>query len=185
MMKEIDLIATLYYAVVPSEEGFDNGILCSRLEVESDGWIGLGFSPSGSMANSQAVIGIPDQDTVEKYDLSISRATPMTEDRQTLRDTSIDTADGKTTMKFTKLLVEDGETVIKEEGDNTFLFAWGGSNFGYHTSRKAFTIDLSVLEEVEESNECTGLAWRACKRNPLCDIISKNTECYLIGDEGK
>ena len=44
--------------------------------------------------------------------------------------------------------------------------------------------ELLVLEE-EESNECTGLAWRACKSNPLCDIISKNTECYLIGDEGK
>ena len=40
-------------------------------------------------------------------------------------------------------------------------------------------------EESESSNECTGLAWRACKRNPLCDIISKNTECYLIGDERK
>ena len=40
-----------------------------------------------------------------------------------------------------------------------------------------------VLEEEESKNECTGLAWRACKRNLLCDIISKNTECYLIGDE--
>jgi len=41
-----------------------------------------------------------------------------------------------------------------------------------------------VLPELilEESNECTGLAWRACKRNPLCDIISKNTECYLISE---
>jgi len=46
-------------------------------------------------------------------------------------------------------------------------------------------IEDVVLEEKESSNECTGLAWRACKRNPLCDIISKNTECYLIGDEGK
>ena len=142
IMKEIDPIATLYYAVIPSEEGYDNGILCGRLEVESEGWIGLGFSPSGTMANSQAVIGIPNQDTVEKYDLAISRATPMTEDRQTLRDTSIDTADGTTTMTFTKLLVEDNEVEILEEGDNTFLFAWGGSNFGYHMSRKAFTIDL-------------------------------------------
>ena len=42
-----------------------------------------------------------------------------------------------------------------------------------------------VLEEDESSNVCTGLGWRACKRNPLCDIISKNTECYLIGDEAK
>ena len=82
IMKEIDPIATLYYAVVPSEEGYDNGILCGRLEVEIDGWIGLGFSPSASMANSQAVIGIPDEDTVQKYDLATGRATPMTDDRQ-------------------------------------------------------------------------------------------------------
>jgi len=149
IIKEIDPIATLYYAVVPSEEGYDNGILCGRLEVEIDGWIGLGFSPSGNMANSQAVIGIPDEDTVLKYDLAIGRATPMNEDRQTLRDTSIEIVDGKTTMSFTKLLVEDGEVRIEEEGDNTFLFAWGGSTLGYHMSRKSFTIDLGSTAQTD------------------------------------
>jgi len=154
-MKEIDPIATLYYAVVPSEEGYDNGILCGRLEVEIDGWIGLGFSPSGSMANSQAVIGIPDEDTVQKYDLATGRATPMTDDRQTLRDTSIEIVDGKTTMSFTKLLVEDGEVTTEEEGDNTFLFAWGGSSLGYHMSRKAFTIDLGSTSTAQTDSPQT------------------------------
>ena len=143
--KTIDSSATLYYAVVPSTNGFNNGIMCGRLEVANhDGWISLGFSASGTMKDSQAIVGIPSQDTIEKYDLAISQAYPMTEDKQTLRDTSIDTNGGKTSMSFTKLLLEDGETTIKEEGDNTFLFAKGGATFGYHSSRSVFTLDLSI-----------------------------------------
>jgi len=65
--REITSGSTLYYAVVPdSPEGAGNGILCGRLEVVNDGWIGLGFSPSGTMADSQAVIGVPESGTVEK-----------------------------------------------------------------------------------------------------------------------
>jgi len=142
--KTIDSSATLYYAVVPSTNSFDNGIMCGRLEVANhDGWVSLGFSTSGTMKDSQAIVGIPDTGKVEKYDLAINQAYPMNEDKQTLRDTSININGGKTTMSFTKLLMEDGETTIKEEGDNTFLFAKGGATFGYHSSRSVFTLDLS------------------------------------------
>ena len=53
-------IDTLYYAVVPSQPaGRENGLLCGRLEVEdADSWISIGFSVDGSMAGSQAIIGI-------------------------------------------------------------------------------------------------------------------------------
>ena len=138
--KTIDSSATLYYAVVPSTNGFDNGIMCGRLEVAShDGWISLGFSTTGTMKDSQAIVGIPDTGKVEKYDLAISQAYPMAEDKQTLRDTSISSG----VLTFTKLLKEAGEISIKEEGDNTFLFAKGGATFGYHSSRSVFTLDIS------------------------------------------
>jgi len=138
--KTIDSSATLYYAVVSSSNGFDNGIMCGRLEVANhDGWISLGFSTTGRMKDSQAIVGIPDTGKVEKYDLAINQAYPMTEDKQTLRDTSISSG----VLTFTKLLKEDGEITIKEEGDNTFLFAKGGDAFGYHSSRSVFTLDLS------------------------------------------
>jgi len=138
--KTIDSSTTLYYAVVPSSNGFNNGIMCGRLEVANhDGWISLGFSTSGTMKDSQAVVGIPDTDKVEKYDLAISQAYPMNEDKQTLRDTSISSG----VLTFTKLLKEAGEISIKEEGDNTFLFAKGGATFGYHSGRSVFTLDLS------------------------------------------
>ena len=138
--KTIDSSATLYYAVVPSTNGFNNGIMCGRLEVANhDGWISLGFSTSGTMKDSQAIVGIPDMNSIEKYDLAISQAYPMTEDKQTLRDTSISSG----VLTFTKLLVEAGEITIKEEGDNTLLFAKGGTTFGYHSSRSVFTLDIS------------------------------------------
>lgn len=121
-----------------------NGILCARLEVNNDnGWIGVGFSPSGTMENSQAVIGIYDEDTVLKYDLAPGQATQMSDDKQTLQKASITTMDGKTIMEFTKLLVEDDEVEILEDGENIFLHAWGGSALGYHTGRLSFTIDFS------------------------------------------
>jgi len=150
--KTIDSSATLYYAVVPSSNGFDNGIMCGRLEVANhDGWISLGFSTTGRMKDSQAIVGIPDTDSIKKYDLAINQAYPMAEDKQTLRDISIDTNGGKTSMSFTKLLKEAGETTIKEEGDNTFLFAKGGATFGYHSSRSVFTLDLSSTPISSES----------------------------------
>jgi len=130
----------------------NNGILCARLEVvNNDGWIGLGFSPSGTMENSQAVIGIYDEDTVLKYDLAPGQATQMSDDKQTLQDASLTTMDGKTIMEFTKLLVEDDDEVeILEDGENIFLHAWG-STLGYHTGRLSFTIDFSEDNEEDTS----------------------------------
>ena len=131
----------------------NNGILCARLEVvnNDDGWIGVGFPSSGTMENSQAVIGIYDEDTVLKYDLASGQASQMSDDKQTLQDASITIMDGKTIMEFTKLLVEDDEVEILEEGENIFLHAWGGSALGYHTGRLSFTIDFSEDNEEDTS----------------------------------
>ena len=131
----IDSSATLYYAVVPSDPaGSGNGLLCGRLEVEDqDGWIGIGFSADGLMTGSQAVIGIPADGTVLKYDLTYTAA-PMSDDRQTLTGTSIAEADGRLIMEFAKLLVEEGEVAILEGAENRFIHARGPSELGYHTN---------------------------------------------------
>ena len=75
-------------------------------------------------------------------------ATPMPLEKQTLRDTSIVEEDGKTIIEFIKLLVEDGENPIFEEGENIFLHARGvGSALGYHTNgRLSFSVDFSATE---------------------------------------
>ena len=71
-----------------------------------------------------------------------SLVTPMPEDQQTLKDTSISVENGVTTMKFTKIMKEAGEIEIST-GVNTFLWAYGSSNtLGYHAGRDPFDINL-------------------------------------------
>ncbi len=128
----IDPSATLYYAVVPSDPADSgNGLFCGRLEAVNDGWVGIGFSPDGEMAGSQAVIGVPADGTVLKYDLTTT-ATPMDGARQTLTGTSIVESDGTVLMVFEKLLVEDGEVPIVEDAENRFIHARGAGALGYH-----------------------------------------------------
>ena len=136
---------TLYYAVVPSQPaGSGNGLLCGRLETEdADGWISIGFSADGSMAGSQAIIGIPSAGTVLKYDLTTT-ATPMSEDRQTLSGTSLTEADGMVIIEFTKLLIEDGEVPILEGAENTFIYARGHNELGYHGMYGRFSFVVAL-----------------------------------------
>ena len=69
----------------------------------------------------------------------------MADDKQTLTDTSIEQEGGKTIMKFTKLLVEDGEIPILEEGENVFLHARGGNSLGFHSNGYlSFKMDLGT-----------------------------------------
>lgn len=141
----IDSDATLHYAVVPPDPPWsgNNGLLCARLEVEEhDGWVGIAISEDGKMGGSVAMIGIPDDGTVLKYNLLDDWATEMPEDEQTLGDASIRREEGgKTIMEFAKLLTEEGEVPISYDDVNTFLHARGdGGTLGYHSTRVVFDL---------------------------------------------
>jgi len=145
---EIDSSATLHYAIVPSNPpGSGNGLLCGRLEAENDGWVGLAISENGQMIGSESIIGLPGDNTVLKYEMagkSTARVTAMSVEKQTLTATSIIQEGGKTIMEFTKLLVEDGEIPILEQGVNIFLHARGdGSSLGFHSQGLSFIRDFS------------------------------------------
>jgi hypothetical protein len=140
---EIHSSATLYYSIVASDSAESgSGLFCGRLEAESDGWISIGFSSDGSMAGSQAVIGIPSEGTVLKYDLT-NTANLMPKDRQTLSGTSIEEMDGMVMMEFVKILVEEWEVPIHKDEENKFIYAKGSDDLGYHTAKAAFVLDLS------------------------------------------
>jgi hypothetical protein len=58
--------------------------------------------------------------------------TLLADDAQTLQDESLTQIDGRTTLTFTKLLVEDGEPAMSINGTN-LVFAFGsGNTFSYH-----------------------------------------------------
>ena len=67
----------------------------------------------------------------------------MLDEEQTLINATIDVEDGKTVMKFTKVLQELGQIEIKY-GLNNMLWAYGLSNtLGYHALRSPFTLNVS------------------------------------------
>ena len=158
---EVDSGAVLNYAIVPSDPAdANNGILCARLEVEGESWVGFGISEKGQMVGSDAIVALPDEGVVQKYMLfgkSANLVVTRKEESQTLMDTSVVQEDGKTVMEFTKLLIEDGEIPILEEGENNFLFAKGsGNELGYHSNRVAFTKDFSEdVAEIVTSTEAS------------------------------
>merc|ERR1712087_85169 len=82
----------------------------------------------------------------EKYKLGgydTDGVKPMPESQQTLTDCSIEVVDGKTVMKFTKIMKEAGEIEIST-GDNNFLWALGEDNtLAYHKDRAPFQLNLS------------------------------------------
>jgi len=164
----LDDKTVMYYAIVPSNpSSANNGILCARLEVQSDqGWIGFGISTDGKMTGSQAVIGLPsdsglaEDGDVKKYDLNGGdpRIKVMEDSKQTLIDSSItqDVDAGLTVMSFTKLLVEDDESEIPiaENGENIFLFAKGTWNWpSYHEKRMSFPLDFGYKAVVLDDEE--------------------------------
>ena len=130
-----------------------DGILCGRLEVINNGWIGVALSNNGKMDGSTAIIGIPSQNTVKKYDLVSYGANLST--KQTLMDTSLKQQDGKTIMTFTKLLSEENEVEIKQEGITNVLFARGGESLGFHSMKLSSFIRFSDGIVVDQGTTVT------------------------------
>ena len=153
---EIDDGTMLYYAIVPP-------YLCGRLEVEhedGEGWIGLGFSGSTKMDDGWAIVGIPAEATVLKYDLFHDFATAMDTTKQTLTGTSITSSgDGLVVMEFVTLMEEDGEVPILV-GENPVLFSYGGAEFGMHThdAHPTITLEGSNIAVVADDFENETLA---------------------------
>jgi hypothetical protein len=65
---------------------------------------------SGTMEGGEGIIGLPDDGSVQKYDLGTStRVQLMSDDKQTLMYTSVTQEGGQTIMEFAKYLSEPGE----------------------------------------------------------------------------
>jgi len=110
---------------------------------ESDEWVGIGFSKDGQMQNSEAVLGVPGHQPL-KYALNgkyTAAVVQMPEHKQTLMDATLEVdEDGRTVMKFTKILKEH---MIEDEEEIFLLYAKGmSSTLGYHPNRSSFKLAL-------------------------------------------
>jgi len=120
----------------------DKNTLRARLTFLGKGWVGFGISPEGNMNENDAIIGVPGG-TVVKYHLASFTASPISKDRQTLEDFSIEQDSEKTVLTFSKLLQEEGEVAINPNGSNKFIWAYGSSNtLGHHQDRGSVDLPL-------------------------------------------
>jgi hypothetical protein len=117
-----------------------------ELEYLGIGWVGIAFSETSLMVPNTAIIGLPDDGTVQKYDLTIrdiSGVLPASSDRQTLTGTSIVQDGTSTILSFTRDLVETSETTVVA-GSNMINVAYGSSNtLAYHLFRLPTTATFS------------------------------------------
>lgn len=145
---------TFNYEVILSSLSDNMSLLCAQLQSDAGGYIVFGTSPTGTMQDGEAIIGIPDDaeggdpGTVMKYYLSTEypRTVQMPYEHQSLRDTQITKENGNTIMTFSKLLREqeqNGERAILANGENTFLWVLGAdSDLGYFPDDEVGTFSL-------------------------------------------
>ena len=136
------------------------GTMTVELILEGEAWLAFGFTGGNAlMPGSEAVIGLPNEGTVLKYNLnarSQSAIVAMPEESQTFVDATIVQEGGQTILSFTKLLVEKGEHLIRNEGLNTFLFAYGAGNaFGQHAVRGGFELEPSQCLQILDGEDIT------------------------------
>ena len=129
----------------------EDSILSKLVYSGGEVWIAVGTSTSGNMIGSEAVLGLPQINTVKKVYLqgkSVSGVVDAPSSKQTLSDKSITTTNGVSVLMYSKLLDEPGEIPLSTEGSTILLFAIGASTqLGLHTKRVAVSIDL---------NQCVG-----------------------------
>ncbi|KAL7465683.1 hypothetical protein ACHAXS_006005 [Conticribra weissflogii] len=125
------------------------GTVSIEATFDGEAYVAIGFSTNGDMIGSEAVIGIVGEngDIPQKYNLggkSPELVTPMPAEQQTLTDASVGIVDGKTVMKFTKILSEPNEIPIDPNVESIMLWALGSDfTLGYHSGRGNFGVTLA------------------------------------------
>ena len=127
-----------------------------QLKQPRESWLALGVADNkkGNMVGSQAVIGtesLPalDGDSPLKYNLlgtSANSIVAMNSDQQTLQNVFLDMDNGKTILRFTKMLEEenDNEHIISASSPTTFIYAVGNERFlSHHKHAGSFDLNLN------------------------------------------
>ena len=137
---ELSPQCTLKHAVNVPAQSITMELIC-----DSVGWVAVGFSTTGFMPQSEAVIGIPERNP-EKYFLKKKRSDKifrLPDEAQTLTDASLTVEDGETVMRFTKMLTEPNEIPITQ--GLHFLFAHGDDEkFGWHGPHNRGSVQLNL-----------------------------------------
>ncbi|CAM9378998.1 unnamed protein product [Pylaiella littoralis] len=132
---------TLFWIVADDETS-----VSVKAVYDGEGWLGIGFSDSGKMPGSDAVIGLPGDETVLEYDLD-GYSTPVQAAQQEISNATITQAAGVTNLTFVRLLEPsgDGKQVLTVSDPTDWLYAVGVSNiFVEHAADDAAAFVISL-----------------------------------------
>jgi len=131
----------------------DDKLVNIQLKQQRESWLAFGVTDNkkGNMVGSQVVIGtesLPalDGDSPLKYNLlgtTANSIVAMNSERQTLQNAFLDMDNGKTILRFTKMLEEENEHIISASSPTTFIYAVGNERILSH-HKHAGSIELNL-----------------------------------------
>ena len=125
-----------------------------QLDYNAEAWLGFAFTQLAQMVPNTAIIGLPDDDSIQKYFLQNRTLAgvnnPLEAPLQSLISPSIRQENGRTILEFTKRLVEDGEIAVKIDEPNRFNWAIGSSNdLGIHQFKGSALVTFNTCQGKE------------------------------------
>jgi hypothetical protein len=177
------------------DEDINMGSISVRVAYSKFGWVGFGFSESGGMVDSTAVIGRLDQNMSLSnpgiYNLGGKALDSVSlSPNQTLIDARLMSEGNQTVLEFTKLLEEPGHVPVNVSGTNFFLVAAGSvESFYGHSIRGSVEVVLPpCAPEVDTGSlppECSGGNCTAEVPVPpvlnITDLGTNNTNPPILG----
>ena len=137
------------YVLELEDENTGQGTLTVEAVYKGVAWVGIGFSETGAMAPSVAVVALPDEPVSDvnpsKYHLqSHFFSGVIRQDTPALSNTNIFQNETHTILSFTTPLLVEGEYPILANGVNKIIHAIGYDNgFGLHGERGRTLVEFT------------------------------------------
>uniref|UniRef100_A0A7S1CXU1 DOMON domain-containing protein n=1 Tax=Cyclophora tenuis TaxID=216820 RepID=A0A7S1CXU1_CYCTE len=119
------------------------------LQYSGSAWLAFGVSMDGKLIGADAIVGLPSDSSVKKYELVDNDEGSILDPSPTsLFSGTISSESGETVLAF-EAAVGSGDThIIDKSGLNTFLYAEGASaEFGFPQHRGTFRVDLDTCDD--------------------------------------
>ncbi|XP_042584940.1 DBH-like monooxygenase protein 2 homolog isoform X1 [Cyprinus carpio] len=136
--------------------GFDEikGTILFELTINTNGWVGFGFSPKGGMTGADVVIGGVGPDGSYFTDRHAGgNSMPVVDQQQNYKLLSLTESDGKTVMKFQRSIDScDKDDLPITDLAMKLIYAYGQTDdITYHSNRRG-TKELNLLKYMPHVN---------------------------------
>ncbi|XP_060948028.1 DBH-like monooxygenase protein 2 homolog [Limanda limanda] len=166
------------------EWGFDEqqGDITFKLTVNTTGWVGLGFSPSGTMVGADMVLGGVGPNGIYFTDRHATGKTmPLEDTQQSYTLLSLTESEGLTIMKFSRALQTcDAQDFHITDKPIKLIFAYGTTDeVRYHSSRRG-TKEVNLLNYMARTSQPISSYVSATVQNITVPAVQTYYHCRVM-----